>query len=103
MKIILAAVVALAPLAVHAEDDKCAQLGGLAATIMTKRQEGVPMSSLMNVDIAEDMRAIATAMIIGAYGMPRMSSEAGKLRSVQDYRNAFELDCYKTEAEAEGG
>ena len=99
MKIILAAVVALAPLAAHAEDDKCTQLGGLAATIMTKRQEGVPMSSLMTVDIDPELRSMATAMIIGAYGMPRMSSEAGKLRSVQDYRNAFELDCYKTEAE----
>jgi hypothetical protein len=69
----------------------CASFGDLAETIMQNRQNGVPMSKMMD---ATDLE-LARAIILDAYKLPRFSSEDYQEKQTADFRNEVELECYK--------
>jgi len=77
---------------VHAEDwrEKCETLGNIAETLMEVRQQGVPMSNLMNefrgVKLMEEL-------VIEAYKTPRYSTPRIQKRVVQDFKNEVYMEC----------
>lgn len=73
----------------------CSRIGELAAKVMELRQQEVPMSNLMKIEVDQSIKAVAQAMIIAAYDEPSFSTEQVRKRTVDEFRNARELDCYK--------
>ncbi len=93
--IITAAALALSPIAATAGVG-CDTLGDVAAAIMKQRQAGTALSKMMDAaSAAGSMEALIAGLTMIAYDQPRMASDAGKQRSIDDFRNAVELECYK--------
>ena len=88
--IIITAATATASLAQDAQDP-CQSAGDLAQVIMERRQDGTPMSTLMNLIQGNE---IARLMIVEAYKVPRMAMPANQRREVEDFRNMMEMVCY---------
>jgi len=89
---IIAAVVAIMPMAVQAQNSVvCAIVGDLAEVIMANRQVGVRVSDMM--DIA-DNDPLVEALVLEAYKIPRYSSDEMQRRSVENFRNEVETICY---------
>jgi hypothetical protein len=72
----------------------CTGYGNLAADIMTHRQNGTPISTVLGV-INED-ETEAKAMVMEAFGGTRFHSPSGKQRAVDDFRNDIELRCLQS-------
>jgi hypothetical protein len=92
LKAVVAAVAIVAASSAVAEtkQETCTLIGKLAAVIMEKRQDGVDMSSLMEIAESE----IVKRMVIFAYDTPRYSSEDYKRTAVQDFANEAMGVCY---------
>ena len=60
--------------------------------VMELRQEGVPMSQVMQISDSELVKAI----VVEAYDYPRFSSQEYKEKADNDFRNEVEVECYKT-------
>jgi len=71
--------------------ETCKSLGHLAEVIMTGRQAGVKMSDMMEIS---DVPAIQ-AMIIGAFQAPFMTYDENKNDSIRQFRELYELACFK--------
>lgn len=74
----------------------CKSAAELAHSIMTGRQNGVPMSKMMEVESAMDDRAagkVTRLMVISAYDRPRYSSPEYIEREIQDFENEMYLQC----------
>lgn len=76
----------------QADQKICTDLSELAEKYMTLRQQGVPMSDVM--ETAGDSRIIQ-GIVIDAYDSPRYSTERTKTRQRQDFRNDVYLECIK--------
>jgi len=72
--------------------DGCTVIGTLAESIMTGRQNGVPMSRMM--EVAAD-NELVRAIVIAAYDQPRMSVDRNVQRSIADFQNDVMLQCYQ--------
>ena len=87
--------------AAHAQDeaDACASIGGFAEILMEKRQQGIAMSDLMKLVASaegpQQLVSIARQMVIAAYEKPQYSVDANKADAVRQFRNEWELKCYK--------
>ena len=95
--LILAAAIAI-PAIGHANgaDEACFSLGELATTIMTGRQNGVPMAEMIRAAATADDEGaaeVARAMVMDAYNMPRWISEENKIRAAQDFGNDVTAYC----------
>ena len=73
-------------------EDRCEAIGELAGSIMTARQEGVPLSRMMG--IANGNEGII-ALVLQAYGQPRFSTNTVRMEAVADFHNQVELICYE--------
>lgn len=83
-----------------AKEDICPTMGKIAAEVMTARQNGVAMSTLMTrTGELEDgpMREFGFALVRTAYELPRMRSEQNRQREIEDFRNEVEAACYRRE------
>ena len=91
LKAVVAAVAIVAASSAVAEtkQERCTLIGKLAAVIMEK-QDGVDMSSLMEIAETE----LVQRLVIFAYEMPRYSSEDYKRTAVQDFANEAMGVCY---------
>ncbi len=97
MKAMIAAIFfALSPITAQAQGATCADLGSLAETIMTQRQNGVPMSRLMSIVEDNGGSDMARAMIRDAYNRPRYMTREMQVVEIQDFRNAIEAVCYQS-------
>ena len=76
------------------DDGICTSLSTTSAEIMKARQNGVPMSKLMEIFKKDDV-AILRRLTIEAYESPRYSTEGMQEKSIQDFENKAFLDCYK--------
>ena len=74
-----------------AETDLCKSLGDLAETVMSLRQQGTEMSSMMAISEEPFVRE----MILIAYDQPRFSSAEYQERATRDFRNEVEAGCYE--------
>ncbi|WP_113155910.1 hypothetical protein [Nitratireductor sp. OM-1] len=76
----------------------CDAIGDLAKGIMLGRQTGLPLGKAMELVRDSDIEAVtrmAEDMVIMAYDSPRYNSTSGQERAVEEFRNIFELACYK--------
>lgn len=88
----IAVIAALATTPATAGDVKqtCKQYGGLSEQVMIARQNGVPLSTLMDVVTNE----MFEPLLIHAYQLPRYSTQSMQRRSIEDFRNAAETACF---------
>ena len=91
MKKLITLVAVLAATGAQAEQDICSAYGSLSAEAMRVRHAGVPLSQALSASEDEFVRAVLRE----AYSRPRMSTDRGIERSVQDFRNDVELACYE--------
>ena len=75
----------------------CKNMGEYARTVMEGRQNGVPMSKLIDLAASSDASTGPTMqqIIIEAYDHPRMSVEANKATATVDFENKVYLECIK--------
>lgn len=77
----------------------CVSIANLATTVMTKRQEGVSLTVLINAlsDSGKhpELKQYATNMIMRAYETPRFNSDVYVTRSIQDFSNDEHLLCLR--------
>lgn len=76
----------------------CASASQLAKSIMTARQNNVPMAQAMElpgVTENEQARAIAHAMVIAAYEKPRFSTQDFIDTAITDFESEMYLYCIK--------
>jgi hypothetical protein len=75
----------------------CKNMGEYARTVMEGRQNGVPMSKLIDLAASSDDSTGPTMrqIIIEAYDHPRMSVEANKATAAVDFENKVYLECIK--------
>jgi ABC-type amino acid transport substrate-binding protein len=71
--------------------ETCTSLGNLAEVIMEKRQEGFTLSQMMEIS---DVPAIQ-AMVMGAFQAPFMTYDENKNDSIRQFRELYELACFK--------
>jgi len=94
---ITAALIAAFPFAASSQDLTCADFGDMAENIMTARQNGVPLSQLM--DALGELRSfeLFEKLVMLAYQEPRYSTKAVQNSTIEDYRNLWELGCYSSD------
>ncbi|MEI9405904.1 hypothetical protein [Mesorhizobium argentiipisi] len=76
----------------------CTALGGLARSIMDKRQGGVDMSQIMSAIESisnEEFKPVARSMVIMAYNTPRWNGEELKQQAISDFSNQVQVACYQ--------
>lgn len=81
-----------------AQDELCAVIGSIAESIMVERQADTPLSSMMATLRVQPgiYTRMMRAMIMDAYGEPGAATERSQVRAVAEFRNKWELECYKT-------
>ncbi|TIV12713.1 MAG: hypothetical protein E5V95_35670, partial [Mesorhizobium sp.] len=78
--------------------ESCNAIGGLARSVMTKRQSGADMSEIMTAVESIDQKdfiPIARSIVIAAYGIPRWNGEELKQQAISDFANDVQVRCYQ--------
>lgn len=74
----------------------CTGASELARSIMTARQNGAPMSKMMEIESASDSSSVGNVtrlMVISAYDKPRYSTPEIVAREISDFENEMYLAC----------
>jgi hypothetical protein len=69
----------------------CKQLGDLAEVIMQKRQDGFSISQMMTISEEEFIQG----MVIDAYDIPQMRTDANRTDQANRYREQYETACFR--------
>lgn len=93
-KILLATTLTLSTFAANAETTYCEELEKLSRTIMTKRQENVPMVDM--IKIVGNVEA-AKLITMDAYERPRFSVADNKQNAINDFANEWFMVCLSLE------
>ena len=96
MKNLLTSIALTLALATSAQADQCQDAGDLAEAVMTARQNGAPISQLMEIANGQE---IIVKMVLMAYGEPRYSTDEFQSRAIEDFRNLWETGCYQAMTE----
>ena len=73
----------------------CNNISELARTIMTKRQNGVTMREMMNVEFNEKVRELVHGLIIAAYDVAKFNSSEYKNKYINRFENEVYSMCIK--------
>lgn len=80
-------------------EDQCKLLGNLAETIMTKRQEGVDLTTMLNIaesqGTSEEVANVSRKLVIAAYDSPEYSTQEYKERAIRKFKTEVMIECYK--------
>ena len=71
--------------------EDCEALSNLAERIMEAHQKGLPMSQTMAIVTGEFERSL----VIDAYGEQRWATDQNQKRSIDGFRDAVALECYR--------
>ena len=96
MKNLLTSIALALTLATSAQADQCQDAGDLAEAVMTARQNGAPISQLMEIANGQE---IIVKMVLMAYGEPRYSTDQFQSLAIEDFRNLWEVGCYQALSE----
>lgn len=78
------------------EDNKgCKGVSKVAELIMINRQSGVAMSRQMAIAKGE-AKSIIEGLIVEAYELPRYGTDVFKKRSIENFRDKYFLQCFKS-------
>jgi hypothetical protein len=76
--------------------DYCTKLSDTAELVMSRRHEGVAMSSLMPIFKGSNPGAVlGRSMVVQAYEHSRLNTKSFQATSIEDFKNDWFLDCYK--------
>ena len=95
MKTIFAAVAVslmMSPAVAATAEDNCATVGGFATTAMSARQNGVPLSTVLEITSGSPL---ARTIVLEAYSGPKFNSEKNKTDSITEFGNMIMLTCLK--------
>ena len=70
---------------------KCKYFGNLAEKVMQARQQGIPLSTVLEIFEGDAEKNI----IINAYKKTQWQTETSQSREIKSYRNEVELICYE--------
>jgi hypothetical protein len=75
----------------------CVSMSDLAETVMTLRQNGVPMTNAMGLAQGADaaIRDFVVRLVSNAYEVPQFSVEENKQREIMKFQNQVALECNK--------
>ena len=73
----------------------CSTMKGLAEVIMTKRQDGVGMDTLLNAMTGSVADVVTQQLVIGAFEYPQMNGQEWKTRYINEFSNNTMLECMK--------
>ena len=83
--------------------DICPDMGETAETVMNSRQEGSTLSSLITIlddlPMHPDLKEYFRVMTFAAFEETRWRTAENKRRAVEEFRERWELSCYKIAAE----
>lgn len=76
----------------------CLMLGQLAEGVMTARQSGKPISTVLGTldGGSSDIDNLARTIIIEAYEEPRWNGSEYQSRAITEFENSVMVRCYKT-------
>ncbi|MBF8004443.1 hypothetical protein IZT72_07510 [Pseudomonas brenneri] len=76
---------------------ECKEMSEAARNIMSARQSGVSMSSLIEMTgkAPEEIKATASKIISDAFEQPRVTDPVLKDRTISEFENKWFLSCYK--------
>jgi len=102
--IITAATVLFLSTPVYAQDNYgyCGDISGLAGIVMTKRQAGVSMKSMIEIVMNKkygEGTDMMKSMVIDAYKRPRMHVRANADRIISEFENKWYMWCLKAMGE----
>ena len=84
-------IIALAiPAVSSATENNCPFIAKMAESTMQLRQVGTPLGRALEIS-----PAILKPMVLDAYSFPRYATSDAQTRAIQDFRNVWELTCYK--------
>ncbi len=92
----LTLILALMCMPVMAEPVDCAVKGELAKALMTARQSGVPMSTLMTMEDLSDIKPL----IIEVYKTSVERTNDGQRRAINSFRDEMLMVCYQNQEES---
>lgn len=79
------------------KDETCKAIDLFAMTVMTNRQNGVPMSSMYSVvakiEAPESVKNLMKIIIDEAYKQPRFETEEYQNKAITDFRDTMFLSC----------
>jgi len=79
------------------KDETCKAVDEFALSVMTNRQNGVPMSSMYSVvakiEAPEPVKNLMKIIIDEAYKLPRFETEEYQNKAITDIRNTMFLSC----------
>lgn len=97
--LILALFISTASAEENTYENLCLDLAGLSNTIMTARQNGVPMtktmSSLKQVVDQKPMGGVVRQLVIDAYEIHNYRDEARQKQKITEFENKTYLTCLK--------
>jgi hypothetical protein len=111
MKILIVAMAILAALSTtaSAELTECKMTSRFAGQVMSGRQSGVQMATVMDIAKEEaeagnnsqmlqsqELQAVQL-IIVDAYESPRFSTENYKARAISEFKNKWYLRCFKAQ------
>ncbi|WP_265974207.1 hypothetical protein [Brucella intermedia] len=74
----------------------CESAGRMAELVMEARQNEQPMSTMMKLEIDPKYSELYQSMVMSAYNQQAFLTEKNKQRAIKEFRNAAELECYKS-------
>lgn len=85
-------------------DDLCREIGSGAEAIMTARQAGAPLSTMIApiaaMDQADPLTQFMRATALAAYEEPHWNGDKMQAKAISDFRSDAELRCYTEFANA---
>ena len=89
----MALILATPAIADECVHETCSAISSFAETVMTSRQNNVPMQAMM--DITETKDELFRSIIVDAYSQPRWSAPENRRNAIHEFRDTWYLWCYK--------
>jgi len=81
-------------------DEVCDSIAGIAATVMTARQNGADMAPLVaairGVEGSDSEKRVALEIIADAFSEPMYTTPAIRERAISEFRNKWYLVCFRS-------
>lgn len=85
----------LAPQPSHANEKVCILMSQAAERIMARRQDGTPLSDVLNTVKDSALSAFIKALAVHAYGTPRYHTPEYQQRAIDDFRDNILVTCLR--------
>lgn len=77
-------------------NEYCASAGRMAELVMDARQKERPMSVMMQLKVDPKISELYESMVMNAYNQQAFLTDENKQRAIKEFRNAAELECFKS-------